>query len=58
MEVLREIRLQRVRTALIDRGDRTVAEVALSCGFTHLGRFAGLYRARFGVSPSAVRRRP
>jgi AraC-like DNA-binding protein len=26
--------------------------VAYSWGFTHLGRFAALYRARYGVAPS------
>lgn len=33
-------------------GDRTVTDVALSVGCTHLGRFAGDYRGRFGESPS------
>lgn len=32
----------------------TVTEVALRHGFQHLGEFAAQFRARFGVSPSAV----
>jgi AraC-like DNA-binding protein len=34
-----------------------VIDVALRCGFTHSGRFAAAYRARFGESPSATLRR-
>jgi AraC-like DNA-binding protein len=30
----------------------SVSEVAYRWGFTHMGRFAGTYRARFGVTPS------
>ena len=29
-----------------------MTEIALHCGFNHLGRFAALYRARYGESPS------
>lgn len=35
----------------------SVSAVALDCGFTHLGRFASAYRARFGETPSATLRR-
>jgi transcriptional regulator GlxA family with amidase domain len=35
----------------------SVSAVALDCGFTHLGRFAIAYRARFGETPSATLRR-
>lgn len=58
-EVLREVRLQHARTALLDQPrdpSRTVSQVALSCGFGHFGRFAGHYRARFGESPSETAR--
>ncbi len=52
-QVLRETRLLHARRALRAAGDgRTVAQVAVACGFTHLGRFAGAYRARFGEPPS------
>jgi len=51
---LRRLRLEGVHAELL-RGDpwqMTVSEVAHRWGFTHLGRFAGAYRARYGVSPS------
>lgn len=53
---LRDARLSRAR-ALLREGsaDRTsVAEIATACGFTHLGRFASAYRARYGEPPSAT----
>lgn len=36
---------------LLRQGDYTVAEVANSVGYTHLGHFAAAFRKRFGVSP-------
>lgn len=50
---LREVRLDRVHAEL-RRGHRQVSEVAADYGFTNLGRFAGYYRARFGVHPSTT----
>jgi AraC-like DNA-binding protein len=35
----------------------TVAEIALDCGFAHIGRFSVTYRKRFGESPSHTLRR-
>lgn len=52
---IRELRLQRSHTDLVAAdplGDVSVTEVARAWGFTHLGRFADLYRRTFGVSPS------
>ncbi|WP_160165757.1 AraC family transcriptional regulator [Actinoplanes sp. OR16] len=51
---LRQIRLDRAHDELrqAEPGRTTVAYVAHRWGFTHLGRFAGSYRARYGVSPS------
>ncbi|MEV6303565.1 AraC family transcriptional regulator [Actinoplanes sp. NPDC051861] len=51
---LRRLRLDHVHAELsrADPGRASVSEVAYRWGFTHLGRFAGAYRARFGVSPS------
>lgn len=33
--------------------DRSIASIAMDCGFTHLGRFSAHYRSHFGVSPRA-----
>lgn len=53
MEFLRTLRLEQVRAEL-SRSEPalSVTEAALNCGFTHLGRFAHDYRARFGEMPS------
>jgi AraC-like DNA-binding protein len=57
MQLLRDIRLDRVRQALLEGGaERTVTTVAFEWGFDHLGRFAQQYRARFGESPSETLR--
>lgn len=54
---LRDIRLARVHAELAAAdGDRTVTEVATRWGFAHLGRFAGAYRRRYGVSPGETLR--
>ena len=57
MEFLTEQRLLKARDALRRRepGD-TVARIAQSCGFTHLGRFSGTYARRFGERPSETLR--
>jgi AraC-like DNA-binding protein len=55
---LRRIRLDGVHAEL-SRGDPwqvSVSEVAYRWGFTHLGRFAGAYRARYGEAPSRTLR--
>lgn len=57
---IRDRRLDRVRTMLMEAGPGeglTVTDAAETWGFTHLGNFAGLYRRRFGESPSATLRR-
>lgn len=53
MRYLREARLDRVHLEFTTRGRRilTVRDVAHRWQFTHLGRFASEYRARFGESP-------
>lgn len=58
MAYLREVRLSLVHQELrqADPGAGTVTEIAYRCGFVHLGRFAALYRRRYGVSPSATLR--
>jgi AraC-like DNA-binding protein len=58
MTYLRELRLARVHDELShsDPWQASVSEVACRWGFTHLGRFAGAYRARYGVTPSQTLR--
>nr|GID82099.1 AraC family transcriptional regulator [Actinoplanes derwentensis] len=55
---LRRLRLDEVHAELSrsDPGQTNVSEVAYSWGFTHLGRFAGAYRSRFGATPSQTLR--
>jgi AraC-like DNA-binding protein len=49
---LRARRLALARERLLAPNARTVAEVALDCGFWELGRFAVAYRAAYGERPS------
>lgn len=55
---LRRLRLNaaRGRLAEVDCKD-SIAGIAMSCGFIHLGRFASEYRRVFGETPSATRQR-
>jgi adenylate cyclase len=58
VEVRRDFRLERARRdLLLAPPDAAVTEIALRRGFNHLGRFAALYRARYGESPSETLRR-
>jgi transcriptional regulator GlxA family with amidase domain len=53
IQYLRAVRLEHARQALRDGpAHARVAEVALACGFAHLGRFSIAYREQFGESPS------
>ncbi|TLF53056.1 AraC family transcriptional regulator [Halomonas urmiana] len=57
MDYLRQVRLQRVRTALqTDVGSSSITETAMRWGFTHMGRFSQRYRQVFGETPSETRR--
>ena len=57
LEFLRTLRLDEARKRFSNGSGLSVAEVAGSLGFTHLGRFAGHYRQRFGESPAQTRRK-
>jgi transcriptional regulator GlxA family with amidase domain len=56
-QALAEIRLWAARRALAAGGGGSVTDVALRCGFTHLGRFSVAYGQRFDEPPSATLRR-
>ena len=47
-------RLALARSCLLSPDDPSVTNVAVRCGFSHLGRFAGMYRRTYGESPSAT----
>ncbi|WP_410665375.1 AraC family transcriptional regulator [Amycolatopsis sp. lyj-84] len=57
-EYVQQVRLARVHEELrlAEPGTVTVTEVALRWGFTHVPRFAGLYRKRYGTPPSQTLR--
>jgi AraC-like DNA-binding protein len=51
----RAVRLEQAHRLLRNaHTDLTVTEVALRCGFLHLGRFAAFYRQVYGVKPSVA----
>ena len=54
---VREQRLRRCRDDLADRerGDRAIAEIAAGWGFGSAAHFSRAFRARFGISPIALR---
>lgn len=59
MTYVRALRLQRVRRLLLSPAvhTRSVSEIALDCGFWHLGQFAADYKQHYSESPSATYRR-
>jgi AraC-like DNA-binding protein len=54
LQFVRERRLARARDLLSTGAYTTVAEVALACGCSHLGRFSIRYREAFGESAKAT----
>jgi AraC-like DNA-binding protein len=58
LQRLRAIRLERVRQSLsTPQSSTSVTSAALECGFVHLARFSGYYKAAFGESPAQTLRR-
>lgn len=58
MRYLRDVRLRRCYATLRDTAFAgvSVSDVAAANGFTHLGRFAQVFRVTYGLLPSEVRR--
>jgi len=56
-DYIRRRKLESVQRQLTGPGARSVTEVALDHGFSHLGRFAQAYRQRFGELPSQTWKR-
>jgi len=58
-EYILAVRLHEARRKLLNGYPKvvTIAEIAMSCGFTHMGRFSGHYRNQFGRLPSQDRHR-
>jgi transcriptional regulator GlxA family with amidase domain len=55
---LRRLRLNTARTKLVrPDNDNAISDIAIRCGFTHLGRFSSEYRRLFDETPSATRQR-
>ena len=59
LSVLKKRRLDAAHQDLVDghNAEESVKDIAYRWGFTHLGRFAQLYRQRYGESPSFTLRR-
>jgi len=49
-------RLRQSRTALLIEPDRSVTDIALSAGFRDTSHFSRSFKARYGQSPSALRK--
>jgi len=62
MAFAKKVRLDKARQglrAIEPCGSAGVTKIAFDCGFSHLGRFAALYRSQFGELPSTtVRSKP
>lgn len=56
MTYLRQVRLTHAHDDLVTGAATSVAEAGHRWGFTHLGRFAADYRAKYGVAPSTTLR--
>ena len=50
-------RAERARAMLGEDEARAVAEVARACGFASISQFNRVFKATFGASPRAMRRR-
>ena len=55
MRHLNQCRLEAAARLLIEQPDRSITDIALSCGFASSQYFATLFRDRFGVAPRSFR---
>jgi AraC-like DNA-binding protein len=56
MRYLRKLRLEDAQRRLLSKSDESLTSIAMSLGFTNLGRFAKDYKTAFGELPSQFRR--
>ena len=56
MQFIKEVRLRHAREMLLHAPERSITEIAVSCGFGNLGHFAADYRRFWGERPSETRR--
>jgi len=56
-QFIKKQRLVQARQGLLIHVEKTVAEIAISLGFNHLGKFSADYRKEFGELPSQTLRR-
>lgn len=54
---VQERRLDAAAEALVRQGSRSIAEIALECGFANQAHMTDLVRRRFGVTPRVLRTR-
>ena len=52
MAYLRDCRLELAHKRIQARDGATITDIALDCGFSHLGKFASYYQLRYGELPS------
>jgi AraC-like DNA-binding protein len=58
MEFLKATRLREARRLLRSSDtEASVTEIAMTCGFSHLGRFSVEYKQKYGESPSQTRKK-
>ncbi len=55
LEYLKRYRIRQAKT-LLEKGDKSITEVALEVGFSDSSYFARVFRAEVGISPSAYRK--
>ena len=53
---IRHLRLERARTLLVTRPERTIAAIASEVGFADAANFSRSFRDRFGMPPGELRR--